>query len=84
MKGSARNRTTTANRPARNNLEDHWSKDRYPEVCLVVPCYIEEHRLDVPAFECFLQACPEVSFCFVNDGSRDRTPVRADCPANRA
>src|SRR5687768_8123769 len=43
------------------------------DVCLVVPCYNEERRLDVPAFERFLEASPEVSFCFVNDGSRDRT-----------
>jgi glycosyltransferase involved in cell wall biosynthesis len=43
------------------------------DTCLVVPCYNEQHRLDVGAFEGFAQRNPDVSFCFVNDGSRDRT-----------
>ena len=43
------------------------------DTCLVVPCFNEEHRLDSAAFERFMQAFPRVSFCFVNDGSRDRT-----------
>ena len=40
---------------------------------IVVPCYNEEKRLDVPAFLDFLQRAPEVRFVFVNDGSSDAT-----------
>lgn len=40
---------------------------------IVVPCYNEEKRLDVPAFLAFLQRVPEVRFVFVNDGSSDAT-----------
>jgi glycosyltransferase involved in cell wall biosynthesis len=42
-------------------------------VCLVVPCCNEERRLDRPAFERFLESCPQLSYCFVNDGSQDQT-----------
>ena len=38
-------------------------------VTIVVPCFDEEHRLDVAAF----QSCREADFCFVNDCSRDGT-----------
>jgi glycosyltransferase involved in cell wall biosynthesis len=41
--------------------------------CLVIPCYNEETRLDVVAFERFLDATPDACLCFVNDGSRDGT-----------
>jgi glycosyltransferase involved in cell wall biosynthesis len=42
-------------------------------VCLVVPCYNEQHRLDVAAFERFMHEQPQVSFCFANDRSEDDT-----------
>jgi glycosyltransferase involved in cell wall biosynthesis len=42
-------------------------------VCLVIPCYNEERRLDVAAVERFLRNTPAVSMCFVNDGSADKT-----------
>jgi glycosyltransferase involved in cell wall biosynthesis len=42
-------------------------------VCLVIPCYNEARRLDVRTFETFMAASPQVSFCFVDDGSRDGT-----------
>jgi dolichyl-phosphate beta-glucosyltransferase len=42
-------------------------------ICLVVPCFNEAQRLDVEAFAAFMDASPEVSFCFVDDGSRDQT-----------
>ena len=38
-------------------------------VTIVVPCYNEEHRLDVQAF----QQCLDADFLFVDDGSRDGT-----------
>src|SRR5690349_8563673 len=39
---------------------------------VVVPCYNEEHRLPVQAFEEFVSS-HDVEFLFVNDGSRDGT-----------
>ena len=44
-----------------------------PEVCLVIPCFNEEHRLPVGDFTAFLRTHPGVSICFVDDGSRDGT-----------
>ena len=44
-----------------------------PDFCLVIPCYNEELRLDVAAFERFLAATPGASLCMVNDGSSDGT-----------
>lgn len=43
------------------------------EVCLVVPCYDEEHRLRSDALLAFLASHSHVSLCLVNDGSRDGT-----------
>lgn len=40
---------------------------------VVVPCFNEEHRLPVEAFERFHLPGTRVEFCFVNDGSRDGT-----------
>lgn len=40
---------------------------------IVVPCFNEEQRLDVPAFQAFAGSAPDVRLLFVNDGSRDRT-----------
>jgi len=42
-------------------------------VCIVVPCYNEGHRLNELAFLTFLNENPQISFCFVNDGSSDDT-----------
>lgn len=44
-----------------------------PEVCLVVPCYNEQHRLQSNAFTHFLAEHPSFRFVFVDDGSRDET-----------
>lgn len=44
-----------------------------PAVCLVVPCYNEQRRLDVAAFERYLREQPQVAFCFVDDHSADDT-----------
>ena len=42
-------------------------------VAVVVPCYNEEKRLDTAAFKAFRLEGHDVSFLFVNDGSRDGT-----------
>ena len=53
------------------------------DFCLVIPCYNEELRLDVAAFERFLDATPGACLCFVNDGSRDGTGALLAGMANR-
>ena len=43
------------------------------KIGLVIPCYNEENRLPVGAFEEFIVANSNVFFCFSNDGSSDST-----------
>lgn len=40
---------------------------------IVVPCYNEAERLKVATFRRFVADCDDLSFLFVNDGSRDDT-----------
>ncbi|MCB9638948.1 MAG: glycosyltransferase [Myxococcales bacterium] len=42
-------------------------------IIVVVPCYNEEKRLNVEAFQDFLESQNKASLLFVNDGSRDDT-----------
>jgi dolichyl-phosphate beta-glucosyltransferase len=42
-------------------------------VSIVVPCYNEASRLDLPAFRSFLSAEPSAQLVMVNDGSTDGT-----------
>lgn len=42
-------------------------------VQIVIPCYNEQARLDVAAFEGFLTRTQEIGIVFVNDGSQDGT-----------
>lgn len=42
-------------------------------VCIIVPCYNEEGRLPVDVFLTYIQQISDVNFCFVNDGSTDKT-----------
>ena len=44
-----------------------------PKVCIIIPCFNEELRLNCNCFLDFLKANPTLSFCFINDGSTDRT-----------
>src|SRR5688500_13310378 len=46
---------------------------RAVRVAVVVPCYIEERRLDRQAFRDFALPGHDVRFLFVNGGSRDKT-----------
>lgn len=41
--------------------------------CIVVPCFNEENRLLIAAFEKSLMANQNIFLCFVNDGSTDNT-----------
>lgn len=45
------------------------------DTVLVIPCYNEEKRLDIQAFNDFLLAHPDFFLLFVDDGSRDQTGV---------
>ncbi len=45
------------------------------EICIIIPCFNEEKRLDQDALLSFIQRNPDVNFCFVNDGSNDGTLV---------
>ncbi len=40
---------------------------------VVIPCYNEASRLDTEAFHAFSERHNDYAFCFVNDGSTDRT-----------
>jgi glycosyltransferase involved in cell wall biosynthesis len=55
------------------------------EVCLIVPCYNEQRRLNAGRILDFVSARPAASLCFVNDGSSDGTlplieSLKARCP----
>ena len=55
------------------------------EVCIVVPCFNEEHRLRRADFRSFIASHPTASLCFVDDGSGDATAsvldqLRSQCP----
>ena len=57
-----------------------------PQTIIVVPCYNEADRLDLPAFRSFADTQPDIRFLFVNDGSTDLTQevvesLRAEDPA---
>jgi dolichyl-phosphate beta-glucosyltransferase len=43
------------------------------ELCIVIPCYNEENRLDKKRMYNFIKMHKNVLICFVNDGSSDRT-----------
>jgi len=42
-------------------------------VAIVVPCFNEEKRLPLNKFKDFSKKNPHITFCFVNDGSKDNT-----------
>ena len=44
------------------------------KTCIIVPCYNEGLRLDIPAFQHFSDDHPQVHFILVDDGSTDNTP----------
>lgn len=46
--------------------------------CIVVPCYNEEKKLALTAYQNFLRSNSEVLICFVNDGSIDNTLDRLE------
>src|SRR6056300_1569068 len=44
-----------------------------PSVCIVIPCYNEENRLDLGYIGEFLKKFESISIVLANDGSTDRT-----------
>lgn len=44
-----------------------------PEVCIVVPCFNEEQRLQSADLVAFVDAHPDAALCLVDDGSADGT-----------
>jgi dolichyl-phosphate beta-glucosyltransferase len=55
------------------------------EVCIVVPCFNEAHRLRGGDFLSFIASHPAAGLCFVDDGSSDGTGavldgLRSQCP----
>ncbi len=44
-------------------------------ICIIIPCYNEELRLNESAFDLFLSKGQSFSFIFVNDGSKDNTLI---------
>lgn len=43
------------------------------KICVIIPCYNEESRLNVKSLTAFMDAHPQYSFLGVNDGSKDNT-----------
>ncbi len=43
------------------------------KICIVIPSYNEEKRLNIDEFFSFFDINPNIYFCFVNDGSTDNT-----------
>lgn len=43
------------------------------KLALVIPCFNEAKRLRLSVYSEFLQGHPGITFCFVNDGSKDKT-----------
>lgn len=45
-----------------------------PKICIIIPCFNEEKRINLKAFSEYLKSSPH-NFYFVNDGSSDNTLV---------
>ncbi|GAA4943503.1 hypothetical protein GCM10023314_15710 [Algibacter agarivorans] len=43
------------------------------ECIIIIPCFNEEKRLDINAYQSFLNLTKSFSICFINDGSTDNT-----------
>jgi len=43
------------------------------KIALVIPCFNEAKRLNLAAYSLFTRSHPNITFCFVNDGSSDDT-----------
>ncbi|REE79932.1 glycosyltransferase involved in cell wall biosynthesis [Lutibacter oceani] len=57
------------------------------KLCIVIPCYNEEKRLNTANISSFLKSQKNVLLCFVNDGSNDNTltilhKIKDDFPNN--
>jgi dolichyl-phosphate beta-glucosyltransferase len=61
------------NQPHSASAEGFGPKRGAPRTCIVVPCYNEENRFNVAAFEAYLESTSDIHFTLVNDGSSDGT-----------
>ena len=57
------------------------------ELCIIIPCYNEEKRIDKERMYNFLKVHKNVLLCFVNDGSSDQTlevltTIKSNFPQN--
>lgn len=43
------------------------------KTCIIIPCYNEESRFPINDFLNYLTTFKALDFCFVNDGSTDKT-----------
>lgn len=43
------------------------------KINIIIPCYNEEKRLPLSEYAAYYAARPDISFCFINDGSSDNT-----------
>ena len=55
------------------------------KVIVIIPCYNEAERLPIQQILLFMEQNPDISFCFVNDGSTDGTSeiieeAKVGCP----
>lgn len=41
--------------------------------CIIIPCFNEAKRFSPSGFKAYYETRPDISFCFINDGSTDNT-----------
>ncbi len=47
-------------------------------ICIIIPCYNEANRLELPIFRDYFLQHKRIDFIFVNDGSKDQTKLKLE------